>query len=258
MFELLYLMCSPLIHHDTINALVATESYYNPYAIAQIKGNKTFNINSDDEFTNTMRILSENNNLYFIYNNKKYDVIDDENINYDKDTLKIYAEWGNKSFMPTSEDEAKTLINELNFKNANYSIGLGQINRSNFSKYQVKGEDLLNSCKNLKIAQSILLDCFKSSPNQKVSEALSCYYSGNHNYGFVKENIGNSYLQRIVKNINTIPVVPNITTEINFINKKTEEVNKYNRNQNSNKKVISKTNLINIRSIPNNMKIVNK
>lgn len=179
------LICSPLIHHDTMNALVATESSYNPYSISIVNGKSL----------------------------KK---------------------------QPTTKADAIAILNDLDENNINYSVGIGQINKINFKKYNITGIDLLEPCLNLSIAQDILKECYKNSPNLNVYEALSCYYSGNYQSGFKIEKIGNSYIDRIINNIGEIPIVPNIKRESNFIkqDKKREQL---------------KTNRV-IKSISNNIK----
>lgn len=102
---------------------------------------------------------------------------------------------------PKTFAEAKLIIQQLERKNINYSVGLGQVNKSNFKKYNVTGVELLNSCTNLQVSQDILKKCYASSPNKSVRQALSCYYSGNFKYGFkVEKKIGSSYIDRIEAN----------------------------------------------------------
>lgn len=144
MLEIL-LACTLSVDIRTLDALIQTESSYNPYAIALV--------------------------------NEK--------------PLKK---------QPSSYEEAVEVINNLEKRNANYSVGLGQINKVNFERFQVTGKELLDPCLNLEVAEKILLECQNSSPNNKISEALSCYYSGNHSYGFKKEKNGTAYLERIVMN----------------------------------------------------------
>lgn len=136
-----------LFSATTYDALVRTESGYNPYAIAVVRGTPI-------------------------------------------------------GRQPKTKAEAIAKIKMLEAEGANYSVGLGQINTVNFKAYNVTGESLLDPCTNLKVSQKILQACYKGSPNKKVTEALSCYYSGNYSYGFKKERkYGNtSYIQRIFRN----------------------------------------------------------
>ena len=61
--------------------------------------------------------------------------------------------------------------------------------------------------------------CYKSSPNKSVAEALSCYYAGNFSYGFVKEKVGKgytAYVERIINNFKKESeiIVPSLEDEI--------------------------------------------
>lgn len=175
----LLLSCSiPItVHPETLNALVKTESSYNPYAIAVVNG----------------------------------------------EALKS---------QPKNRGEAEAVIDNLEADNLNYSVGLGQVNKSNFKKYGVTGKDLLDSCTNIKISQKILTACYDNAPNKSVAEALSCYYAGNYTYGFVKEKRkgkDTAYIERVISNFQPIEnmSVPSIKKEIpNAIAKVREQKNK--------------------------------
>ncbi|MDP8042539.1 lytic transglycosylase domain-containing protein [Pasteurella atlantica] len=158
------LSCSTLVNTQTLNALVSTESAYNPYAIA---------------------------------------IVHDNPLKRQPKTLK----------------EAEIIIDELESKNKNYSVGLGQVNKVNFKKYGVTGKDLLEPCLNIKVSEKILSSCYINSPNKSVAEALSCYYAGNYSYGFVKEGKQNTaYIERIINKFNLNKdkkiLVPSIEKEI--------------------------------------------
>ena len=120
---------------------------------------------------------------------------------------------------PKTKEEAEKIIDDLEAKSINYSVGLGQVNKVNFEKYGVSGKELLEPCKNLQISSQILQKCYNASPNKSVAEALSCYYAGNFSFGFVKEKVGKdytAYVERIINNFkkeNEI-VVPSLESEI--------------------------------------------
>lgn len=183
--NMLFLVCAPLVHQDTLNSLIATESGFNPYAIAVVGTNLTS--------------------------------------------------------QPKTKNEAIKLIKEFDKKDINYSVGLGQINKVNFEKYGVTGEELLDPCLNLTVSQDILKNCYEQSPNKMVSEALSCYYSGNYKYGFVTEKSGNSYLERIIKNIDKKPLVPSIKDDSYVKNERRnkEQLKKFSITKNRQIKSIS-------------------
>ncbi|MEQ5736335.1 transglycosylase SLT domain-containing protein [Providencia alcalifaciens] len=233
----LILLCAPNVHVETMDALIKTESAYNPNAIALIKGSQKFNPKSKAELIKMADFffLKEDRVILDYYQGSEKvsiplkSVSDIEKIdfsNFDNVTVNLF--WGNGSYLKDNKS-AEKIIDILEFRGANYSVGLGQVNKSNFERFGVTGKDMLNSCQNLKVSQSILAECYKRSPNNKTSEALSCYYSGGFNYGFKKEkDIGNSYIQRIVGNFNgkNKIVVPSIENENVFINQKTVTVNK--------------------------------
>ena len=99
------------------------------------------------------------------------------------------------SKQPSSYQEAVQLVSQLTRSNANFSVGIAQINSTNFKKYAVTAADLLNPCKNLQIAQQILQQCYVSSGD--IDKTLSCYYSGNFTRGFKKDYRRTSYVERI-------------------------------------------------------------
>lgn len=112
---------------------------------------------------------------------------------------------------PTSKQEALDAIQQLDKRNANFSIGLAQINRQHFD---IKDAELVFSpCKNLQMGSAILKDCYSralknsDSEVQALKKSFSCYYSGNYTRGFKKENNGTSYVDRVMAaNVSTIKV----------------------------------------------------
>lgn len=120
---------------------------------------------------------------------------------------------------PQTRAEAEQIIDDLEAKGINYSVGLGQVNKQNFVKYNTTGKDLLDYCENLNISSQILQQCYRYSPNKSVAEALSCYYAGNFSYGFVKEKVGKgytAYVERIINNFKKESeiIVPSLEEEI--------------------------------------------
>lgn len=220
--------CSGQIHPETINALIKTESDYNPNAIALIKGNKDLDIGDKLKssllineiiksnvikpvitigFTDQSRVINSMNELMDAFDSGK-------------NVTRLNIAWDNRSLALSSQPQAVEIIGLLDKINANYSVGLGQVNRGNFKAYNVTGAQLLDPCTNLTVSQSILKKCFIASPNHKVSEALSCYYAGNFTFGFKKESgINSSYTQRVANNFvpeNQI-TVPSIGSELDYI-----------------------------------------
>jgi type IV secretion system protein VirB1 len=68
----------------------------------------------------------------------------------------------------------------------NYSLGLAQINQSNFKTYGLTRQTAFDPCKNLAAGASILADCYGRAGNngRQLGKALSCYNSGNFKTGF--------------------------------------------------------------------------
>ena len=84
---------------------------------------------------------------------------------------------------------------QLEKEGKNYSVGLMQINKHNFSRYGVTLEQMFDPCNNLQVAQQILQDCYQRSGS--VNDALSCYYSGNFLRGYKRDFRGTSYVERV-------------------------------------------------------------
>lgn len=104
---------------------------------------------------------------------------------------------------PKTKEEAVVTAQYLASNGWNFSMGLGQINRYNLSKYGLDYESVFEPCNNLRATASIYQDCFDRAA--KTSDfasarmkAYSCYYSGNFNRGFIADAGGNSsYVERI-------------------------------------------------------------
>ena len=130
---------------------------------------------------------------------------------------------GGKSLQPKTFQEAMIAIARLEQEGANYSVGLAQINRSNFEKYGVSAADLLDACSNLQTAAKILTSCYEkaslnSESDQKktLSDALSCYYSGNFKTGY-----RHGYVSKVFKHAGvsvaatSIPSITQISQQLN-------------------------------------------
>ncbi|OXJ06707.1 lytic transglycosylase domain-containing protein [Burkholderia sp. HI2500] len=105
---------------------------------------------------------------------------------------------------PRTQAEAESTVAALERAGWNYSVGLAQVNRSNFVRYGLAGGGAFDPCANLRAGSEILADCYRqasitSGPGQRaLRQALSCYYSGNTSRGFKVEKSGTSYVQRVV------------------------------------------------------------
>lgn len=122
---------------------------------------------------------------------------------------------------PRNHPEAVAAARELERQGFNFSLGLGQVNRHNLSKYGETYETVFEPCRNLRAGGAILQECFQrarkvmSDEQTALRAALSCYYSGNFTRGFRADKAGQpSYVQKVVANAASpapsIPVVPAI------------------------------------------------
>lgn len=99
---------------------------------------------------------------------------------------------------PRTRIEAVVTTRALEAQGWNYSVGLGQINRSNFARLGLTAETAFEPCENLRAMQTILGECFeraarRSEQQAALRQALSCYYSGNFSTGFL-----DGYVARVV------------------------------------------------------------
>lgn len=93
---------------------------------------------------------------------------------------------------PQNLDEAIATVQMLESKGYNYSVGLAQVNRSNFDKYGLDTyEKAFSMCSNLGAGSRILADCYASARGDW-GKAFSCYYSGNFTTGY-----RDGYVQKI-------------------------------------------------------------
>lgn len=121
------------------------------------------------------------------------------------------------SRQPRTKEEALDAIKQLDKRNANFSIGLAQINRQYFDVKDA--ETIFSPCTNLKMGSDILKNCYSralkngGSEQQALRKSFSCYYSGNYTRGFKKENNGTSYVERVVAANTTNIKVPALGDE---------------------------------------------
>ena len=94
---------------------------------------------------------------------------------------------------PRHRAEALATARALQAAGWNFSVGLGQINVSNFQRLGLTLEAAFEPCANLAAMQTVLAECFdrarasiEAAPVDQASlrQALSCYYSGNFATGF--------------------------------------------------------------------------
>jgi type IV secretion system protein VirB1 len=122
---------------------------------------------------------------------------------------------------PRNLAEAVATARDLERKGFNFSLGLGQVNRYNLSRYGETVETVFDPCRNLRAGSAILKNCYQhakariSDEQQALRAAFSCYYSGNFTRGFYPDKTGQaSYVQKVVANtagtVQPAPIVPAI------------------------------------------------
>ncbi|MDR6496252.1 type IV secretion system protein VirB1 [Paraburkholderia terricola] len=146
--------CAPNVHPTTLQAVVRTESGFNPYAIGVVGS----------------RLVRQ----------------------------------------PRDRAEAVATAKALEAQDINFSMGLGQVNRTNLARYGLTYETAFDPCENLRAGSAILHDCYQRAAAamgqgaQALRAAISCYYSGNFTRGETVEAGGTSYVQRVVANAQTV------------------------------------------------------
>jgi type IV secretion system protein VirB1 len=171
-FIVLSQQCAPHVDPTTLQALVRTESAFNPYAIGVVGG----------------RLQRQ----------------------------------------PRNRAEAIATAEALDAQGINFSVGLGQVNRANLSRYGLNFQTAFDLCANLQAGADILRDCYARAAttmgagDSALRASLSCYYSGNFTRGFKPDFGGTSYVERVTANaesasasidVPAIPVVMNRSSE---------------------------------------------
>jgi type IV secretion system protein VirB1 len=149
-FNALAQECAPGVHPTTLQAIVRTESGFNPYAIGVVGGHL--------------------------------------------------------ARQPRDRAEAVATAKALDAQGINFSMGLGQVNRTNLARYGLTYETAFDLCTNLKADAAILRTCYTRAAatmgagDRALRAAISCYYSGNFTRGFAADFNGTSYVQRVSAN----------------------------------------------------------
>ncbi|CAE6968345.1 lytic transglycosylase domain-containing protein [Paraburkholderia domus] len=164
-FNSLAQQCAPNVHPTTLQAVVKTESGFNPYTIGVVGGHLVR--------------------------------------------------------QPHDRAEAVATAKALEANDINFSMGLGQVNRTNLARYGLTYETAFDPCENLRAGSAILHDCYERATAAMgqgapaLRAAISCYYSGNFTRGEAADANGTSYVQRVVANAqtaegstNVVPAIP--------------------------------------------------
>ena len=108
---------------------------------------------------------------------------------------------------PQNLTEAKATAHFLENAGYNYSVGLAQINRSNFNRFNLNFNNVFDACTNLNAGGQILSECLNRASARgyqadATHKALSCYYSGQLNSA-----VGTQYANKVLAklSVNTRP-----------------------------------------------------
>ena len=135
---------------------------------------------------------------------------------------------------PQNLQDAILIVTRLVAEKRNFSVGLGQINKSNFLSLGLTAEQLFEPCTNLKATAKILGKCYARMSKKglgearALSDALSCYYSGNdtvgYKHGYVKRVTQNSITEQAVKvpSISLLTDLPSQNSQISSSAKSAE------------------------------------
>jgi len=129
------------------------------------------------------------------------------------------------AIQPASKEQALQVALGLHESDTNFSVGIAQINRYNLTEYNITYEQAFDACTNIHVGAAILTKCYnnalvstKGKEQLALQSALSCYYSGNFNTGFISSNDGElSYVQKVLRarqDISSFYAVPEIQTRI--------------------------------------------
>ncbi|WP_233890068.1 lytic transglycosylase domain-containing protein [Paraburkholderia flagellata] len=152
--------CAPTVHPSTLQAVVRTESSFNPYAIGVVGGHL--------------------------------------------------------ERQPRNLAEAVATARALDAQGINFSMGLGQVNKSNLAKYGLNYETAFDMCRNMQAGGAILTACYDRAARKMgqggaaLKAAISCYYSGNFTTGLKRDFGGTSYVQRVAASALSVDYVPAI------------------------------------------------
>ncbi|MEM5389811.1 lytic transglycosylase domain-containing protein [Paraburkholderia phymatum] len=163
-FNSLAQQCAPNVHPVTLQAVVRTESGFNPFAIGVVAGH----------------LLRQ----------------------------------------PRDRAEAIATARALDARGINFSLGLGQVNRTNLAHYGLTYETAFDVCANLKAGADILHRCYTQAAarmgtgDRALRAAISCYYSGNFTRGLAAAANGTSYVQRVSANAQPVDTSTSVVPAI--------------------------------------------
>lgn len=121
------------------------------------------------------------------------------------------------SRQPKNVQEALEVVNRLVQGKYNYSVGLSQVNQTNFAAQNLTKENMFDKCANLEAGSLILKECHDRLKDW--TKAYSCYYSGDAVTGF-RHGYVNKVLHHINSPILTATRIPQSDTPIEILPRK--------------------------------------
>lgn len=100
------------------------------------------------------------------------------------------------SRQPRNVQEALEVVDRLVQDKYNYSVGLSQINKTNFAAQNLSKDNMFDACDNLQAGSLILKECYDRLKDWP--KAYSCYYSGDAVTGF-----RHGYVNKVLHHINS-------------------------------------------------------
>ncbi|MEN8506114.1 lytic transglycosylase domain-containing protein [Paraburkholderia sp. DD10] len=111
---------------------------------------------------------------------------------------------------PLNEIEAIVTTRALENDGWNFSVGLAQVNRANWSLFGLTDQNAFEPCRNVAVGAAILQRCFASArriqadTQAALRSSLSCYASGDFSTGY-----RTGYVRRVVNNAQQpVPMLP--------------------------------------------------
>lgn len=108
---------------------------------------------------------------------------------------------------PRNLTEAILAVRTLKKNGNDFSVGLTQVNQSNFVRYGLNESNMFDLCANMRAGAGIFKNCFdrtssKYSYDGRLRLAASCYYSGNFKTGFKQDFRGQPpYVTKFYNNL---------------------------------------------------------
>lgn len=149
---------------------------------------------------------------------------------------------------PQNLAEAKVTAQHLEQAGYNYSVGVTQVNRSNFNRFNLTLDNAFDTCTNLNAGGQILAECLRSAVAQgyqqeAINKALSCYYSGHLN-----SKVGMQYANKVITKLtlashstSNATMQPTAVIDNSLTNKPTQTSNNNVRNYTTYDKVNNTT-----------------